>query len=235
MDLKELSLVDPETHWYYQSKLAILKKARDRYFPHAMSLADIGAGSGFFGLGLADFDAGMHVTCVDTAYLADSSQLDGALRFVRSGEGVSADVYLFIDILEHVVDDRALLTSYTAAAAPGSLVLISAPAFMSLRSPHDVFLGHYRRYRLPQLTALVTGAGLEVLHQRYLFGSIFPIVWLIRRLRRGRRPRSDLATLPRPLNRMLIRLLNAEGRLGCNRLAGVSAFVVARVPGRDPA
>ena len=45
MDLKEIDLVDPQIHWYYQSKLRVVKKALKRFGHSFSSIVDVGAGS----------------------------------------------------------------------------------------------------------------------------------------------------------------------------------------------
>ncbi len=48
MDLKEFDLVDPSTHWYYQSKLFALRKELAQHGHGVQHVIDVGAGSGFF-------------------------------------------------------------------------------------------------------------------------------------------------------------------------------------------
>ena len=43
--------------------------------------------------------------------------------------------------------------------APGGMALVTVPAFMFLWSEHDVVNQHRRRYRRPQLAALLAAAG----------------------------------------------------------------------------
>jgi 2-polyprenyl-3-methyl-5-hydroxy-6-metoxy-1,4-benzoquinol methylase len=232
MDLKELDFVDPSHHWYYQSKLRVLRQALTRWSPAARAIVDVGAGSGFFATQLTDLNAGGHVTCVDPHYDSESIARAGALRFTRvlpPKEIPATDLFLFIDVLEHVVDDVALLREYTATARPGAYIFVTVPAFMSLWSAHDVYLEHERRYTLQQLTRQVELAGLEVLHGRYIFASIFPVAWLVRRLRRTSPAGSDMKPVPKPLNWLLTMVSTEEHRVPRNRVAGLSAFVVARV------
>jgi SAM-dependent methyltransferase len=237
LDLKELSLVDPETHWYYQSKLLPLRKALRRWGSDTRVIVDVGAGSGFFSKALSSLRRDREVICVDPNYSSEYSEDGGRIRFVRAvGETElrDTDALLFIDVLEHVPDDRALLEEYTSAVRPGTLVLMTVPALTSLWSGHDVYLEHFRRYRRSELERVATAVGLEVLHSQYLFGSIFPIAWLVRRLRPNDATTSDMRPVPRLLNVSLKLLLRLEHAAFWNPLFGVSAFVVARV-GHRPA
>ena len=229
MDLKELGLVNPETHWYYQAKILPFKLAFNKYSKNSKTVYDVGAGSGFFAKSIIQLDANLSAICIDPNYEKEWSENSGKLKFVKAVKNPTADIYLFVDVLEHVADDLGLLRMYTDFAPPGAIIMVSVPAFMSLWSPHDVFVAHYRRYRLKQVETLVIKSGLELLESRYLFGSIFPIAWLVRRLKRNDSPSSDLATLPLPLNTILKVLLKLEHRIRINKLAGISTFVVARV------
>ena len=230
MDLKEVELVSPDIHWYYQAKLFALTRAVERYSPHWSLLVDVGAGSGFFSRSIANFQIGQHVVCVDPNYETERIEDSGNTRFVKAASSESADIYLFMDVLEHVENDQALLAQYLCAARPGAKVFITVPAFMSMWSAHDDYLEHFRRYRLPHIAQVATSSGLRVIHQRYLFGSIFPLAWVMRRISRSSTSKSDLKTMHPLINAVLRAANKFEHRLWSNRLCGVSAFVVAEVP-----
>jgi len=230
MDIKELSLVNPDEHWYYQSKLWVIRKVVKRFAPSARRYVDVGAGSGFFGRRIPDFESGAQSTCVDLNYEHETEDLGGALLYRKHAPSSSADVYLFIDVLEHVESELALLADYTKPARSGAIFVVTVPAFMCMWSGHDEFLGHFRRYRLHEVTQVLNAAGLEVLKSRYLFGGIFPIAWLVRRIQRGSRAKSSMRTAPRVLNAILRTFIVMEHRFPWNRIAGVSAMVVARKP-----
>lgn len=227
MDLKELDLVDPSVHWYYQAKLVGIQAMISRHLGGGMKIVDVGAGSGFFSLAIADELSDTTVTCVDPHYPDETLREDGPIRFVRSLSDPSADLYLFIDVLEHVDDDLSLLREYVEAAPKGALVVISVPAFQSLWSGHDVFLEHKRRYRLKEVEDLAQEAGLRVEQSRYLFASVFPLAWLMRRIRRSREATSDMKAASPAVNQLLTRILKVEHRRIWNSWFGLSAVVVA--------
>ena len=230
MDLKEGALVDADSHWYYQAKLVPFKRNLRKYSHGIRRTVDVGAGSGFFARSLTDYDNGGSAICIDPNYEAESTDKNGALSFVREIEAPSADLYLFVDVLEHVEDDLKLLKMYTTNAPAGALIMITVPAFRSLWSAHDEFLGHFRRYRLKQVQDLLVHADLQILQCNYIFGLIFPIAWIVRKLRRDNSPSSDLSPSPRPINWLLLRLLKIEHRVPFNKIAVLSVFAVARVP-----
>ena len=230
MDLKEVALVDPISHWYYQSKLFALVRAIRKFSPDWVSLIDVGAGSGFFSRSIADFDKGQQVICVDPNYLEEKSEEAGNLKFVKDPPLNGGYVYLFMDVLEHVANDVELLTRYTNNARPGAKVFITVPAFMSMWSAHDEYLEHFRRYRLSEIVDVASRAGLRIVHKRYLFGMIFPAAWLIRRFTGSSKHKSDLSAMNKYVNVVLRSIVKTEHRFWWNSIFGVSALVVAEVP-----
>lgn len=233
MDLKELEAVDPDHHWYYLSKFSAISSAVNRCGFHGGLVIDVGAGSGFFSIRLARQYPGTSAFCVDPNYPTEQLHTDGDVRFthhIEIEDKRDASLFLFVDVLEHVSDDSALLSDYVRHASPGALVAITVPAFMSLWSGHDVFLEHFRRYRLREVIRLVEASRLQVLHSQYLFGSTFLPLWVVRRLTRDKTPVSQMAPAPALVNRGLTRLLTVEHQLLWNPIAGSSAMVIARVP-----
>jgi hypothetical protein len=56
------------------------------------------------------------------------------------------DTFLYIDVLEHIQDDRAELEAAATRLSPGGRLIVLSPAFNFLYSPFDHSIGHYRRY-----------------------------------------------------------------------------------------
>ena len=236
MDLKELGLVDAQTHWYYQVKLRAVQAQIARYSKQSRSIIDVGAGSGFFSEAIAKRLPPKSVICVDPFYSDEQIVEVGDLQFLRLApvEKISdTDIFLFMDVLEHVEDDSDLLNDYVKHAKEGALFVSTVPAFMSLWSSHDVFLEHFRRYTLGELEHLMVSAGLELVHGRYLYGSLFPVAWILRRVIRKKEEKSDMRPVPSVFNFFLKIFLSIEHAVVANRLFGISAMVLARVPSKN--
>lgn len=56
------------------------------------------------------------------------------------------DSILYLDVLEHIRDDRAELESASRLLMPGGRLIVLAPAHERLYSEFDTAVGHYRRY-----------------------------------------------------------------------------------------
>jgi SAM-dependent methyltransferase len=64
------------------------------------------------------------------------------------------DTIIYIDVLEHIEDDRCELAQATEALEGGGHLLVLSPAHPLLYSPFDRAIGHYRRYSRKTLAAV---------------------------------------------------------------------------------
>ena len=72
------------------------------------------------------------------------------------------DLVCTLDIVEHVDDDDAALSEIARVAAPGAVLLLSAPLHPSRWTPFDDFVGHRRRYQPQELLGKLARHGLAV-------------------------------------------------------------------------
>lgn len=56
------------------------------------------------------------------------------------------DSIIYIDVVEHIEDDRAELVSAVPHLNPGGHLIVLSPAYQFLYTPFDKAIGHYRRY-----------------------------------------------------------------------------------------
>ena len=77
------------------------------------------------------------------------------------------DTILYVDVLEHIADDRGELAGAARRLAPGGHVVVLAPAHGALYSAFDAQVGHHRRYDKRSLRALEP-AGVTLVVLRYL-------------------------------------------------------------------
>jgi 2-polyprenyl-3-methyl-5-hydroxy-6-metoxy-1,4-benzoquinol methylase len=234
MDLKEEDILgaDIGRHWYYRSKAAALRRAVGALNPR--HLLDVGAGSGFFSRHLLTETPAESALCVDIGYPSnrDDSVAGKPVRYRRDTGPTDCDLVLMMDVLEHVDDDRGLVRHYASKVPSGAHFLVTVPAFAFLWSGHDVFLEHKRRYRLPEIEAALRDGGLEIVRGAYYFGLVFPLAAVMRLARRNTtEPSSSLRQHGAAANGLLAAACAAELPLfPYNRLAGLSAFVLAKKP-----
>jgi len=65
------------------------------------------------------------------------------------------DAILYLDVLEHIEDDRKELTLAAAHLKTGGALIVLAPAWQWLFTPFDQAIGHYRRYSKASLREVV--------------------------------------------------------------------------------
>jgi 2-polyprenyl-3-methyl-5-hydroxy-6-metoxy-1,4-benzoquinol methylase len=77
------------------------------------------------------------------------------------------DTLLYIDVLEHIEDDRGELVVAARLLKPGGRLIVLCPAHNMLFSPFDQAVGHFRRYTRSTLVA-VAPADMTLVRAFYL-------------------------------------------------------------------
>lgn len=140
---------------------------------------------------------------------------------------MSAEIYLFNDVLEHFPNDLEMFTEYVHSAPVGSKFVISVPAFMSLWSGHDVFLKHFRRYRKQEIIEVIELSGLKILKSQYLYAPLFPLAWLIRKLPKSQYAKSQLRDHGFLVNSVILFILKLDRLFSRVSPFGISIIVLA--------
>jgi SAM-dependent methyltransferase len=92
------------------------------------------------------------------------------------------DTVVYVDVLEHIENDKAEVATATGHLKPGGHLVILCPAHQFLFSPFDRAVGHFRRYNRKTLRRLQL-AGLAEVCSKYLdsagfFASAANRIWL---------------------------------------------------------
>jgi len=131
---------------------------------------------------------------------------------------------LAMDVLEHIEDDREALKGWVQKIDPDGVILITVPAFQSLWSYHDEFLGHYRRYTTKQLEKVANEVGLKPLYLKYSFSYLYFPVLIIRKLLTDKKNTSDLKLPNIIINKIMTWLGKVEYWTGGNSFVGTSVI-----------
>lgn len=153
------------------------------------------------------------------------------------------DVVVSCDVIEHVEADARAMGEMVRILRPGGILVLTVPAHRWLWSAHDEALDHYRRYETGELRNLIEAAGLQLeLYSKAVAISMPAILAAVayRRLARlfsakgEKAEQTALFRLPRPLNRILIWMLDVETWLMryISLPIGASLVAVARKPER---
>lgn len=241
MDLKELEAgVDPEVHWYYQSKIKPLITYTRKVLKAAnpLTLVDVGSGSGFFAISLERKypEQIKKVYLVDINYTAEEiAATKGAKieKTLRIPDTIENGLVILMDVLEHLDDDLKMLNEIKAACkGTNNHYFITVPAFNSLWSGHDDYLGHYRRYKINTLNSVLNKANYSIQNTYYLYGSLFPMVWVARKLSNIKKKEAESNMRPfSPLvNKILLSITSAEMTVStANKVFGVTCVSQGKI------
>jgi len=164
---------------YVGSELSIFEKAhnwksywRDQIAPYVGGdVLEVGAGIGANTRVLADLPFESWTALEPDAGLAEQIELPTPRhrKLVGTLEEVAEhfDAILYIDVLEHIEDDRGEMQRAAEHLKPGGALIVLAPAHPFLYTPFDKAIGHFRRYTRGSLAA-VAPAGLDEARLVYL-------------------------------------------------------------------
>lgn len=150
----------------------------------------------------------------------------------------SFDVVASFDVFQTVPDDHLALREIVRVLKPGGRVLMNVAAMEWLRGDHSEVWDEQRRYTDTTAARLLEEVGLEKVRLTYLFGSLLPLMLVVRtaqKLLRPLRPPKgdfDLTVPPQPINSTLAWIVRGEAALA-RRLplpVGSSLMIVARKP-----
>jgi len=166
-DLEAMDLADKYHEWIFETMRPYL----------GTDLVEVGAGTGGFSKLLLS-------TSPTSLTLVEPSQMFGALKanvsksshngtvryfnniFSAVADRISAekrpDSVIYVNVLEHIEDDRAELEKVFETLAPGGRFFVFVPAQPFLYSEFDKSIGHFRRYRRKELVEKCTAAGFEI-------------------------------------------------------------------------
>lgn len=234
MDLKELeSGVNPFKHWYYQNKkkhLLRFVKKKIAESSEKLTILDIGSGSGFFSEEISTHfkdDLNEIILC-DIGY-TDQELSDTKADFIKKvrevPEQIENTIIIMMDLLEHIENDHEFVAMVTSKCQGANYFYITVPAFKSVWSGHDDYLGHYRRHTIKSLRKLMG----DINHDKtyYIFMSIFPFVWLYRKLFKSKKvAKSDMKGSSGFVNSVLKRVIGLEFIFNrSNRLFGLTCVL----------
>jgi ubiquinone/menaquinone biosynthesis C-methylase UbiE len=121
------------------------------------------------------------------------------------------DAVVAFDLLEHVEDDSKAVAEMHRVLKPGGHFVFTVPAFNFIMSAHDRRLGHFRRYSMKSLGALL--AGFRCREKGYWMSSLFPLLLTVRLLDKFRKPKDSFPHVPALANKIFYRMLALENRL----------------------
>jgi SAM-dependent methyltransferase len=172
-------------HWWYAARLDILMHFLETRLDLTRPIRSLDVGCGT-GAAMEMFSRRFQAFGLDPSPQAIAFCQQRGLSNLFLGEltgypaGGHFDLITFLDVLEHVEDDRGTLVTARQLLDDRGRLLITVPAFPSLWSPLDVMLHHKRRYTPAMLREVMRSAGFSILHLTYFNTLLFPVA-LVRR------------------------------------------------------
>ena len=150
-----------------------------RYFAPYLGqrVVEIGAGTGTFSELLLNSERTVELVLFEAARnlfpflcrrFADRKVCLHCGAFEPLALGGPADSIVLVNVLEHILDDAALLLEIHESLCPGGSVLLFVPALAWNHGSLDKAFGHYRRYSKRGLRQKLEGAGFHVEQLRYI-------------------------------------------------------------------
>ncbi len=210
------------SHWWFSGRRQIMRSVIEMIAPSGGAvIVDVGCGTGANIASLTDQRECVGIDPSEAA-IEHARRRFPAVTF-RHGVAPGnlgdlanrADLYLLMDVLEHVEDDQDLLAGVVGSMRVGGHLLITVPADMRLWSQHDVVSRHFRRYDLDALRDLWSGLPVTERLGSYFNHRLYPIMRVVRAARgRGSsldpEDSSDLNIPSKPVNAVLRRIFAGE-------------------------
>lgn len=234
-----------ESHWWYRALHRLILRHVSHEYDRlgSLDMLDAGCGTGRLCQLLAPYGT---VLGLDVADIAIQLCHKRGLENVRKADLNTAelgrepyDVITSMDVLYHaaITDEDSILSGFYHALKPGGVLLINLPAFPFLMSSHDKAIHTRRRYRRPELTAMLKNAGFEIELCSYRLTTLFPLLASYRLVKAAFTRATGVGSSDvKPVNPALNYLLEAVNVLEDRLMSsiplpfGLSLFAVARKP-----
>lgn len=239
----QLAAVEARNFWF-RARNRLIIWALGRALPEVERYLEIGCGTGFVLAAIA--------SAYPRASLVGSEVFSAGLPFAASRvpraeliqmdarEIPYADEFDLVgafDVLEHIVEDEAVLSAMHRALHPGGRIAITVPQHRWLWSAADESACHVRRYEAAELREKVTRAGFVVSFETSFVSLLLPAMVTARLFKPKAATAEETMSeldLPPLLNRIFLAIMTLERlliRAGVRFGFGGSRVLIARKPG----
>ena len=236
--LYELHKEIEKKHWWFTARRQIIHKILTRVAPldDNQSIVNIGCGTGAdlsylsnsyrcIGIDSSKTAVSAAQKCAPNATVILGSNAEALPKRLKGEHRI----WLFLDVLEHIQEDRLFFSSYSQMMEPGETTVITVPANPKLWSSHDVSFGHYRRYTDQTLQLIWEKLQFKCLIFSYFNSRLYPLIWLIRNIeikigKTTGKDETDFRHLPGLINTILHKLFYGEHKRILGILDGGSPY-----------
>ncbi|GAB5537487.1 MAG: class I SAM-dependent methyltransferase [Rubricoccaceae bacterium] len=181
--------------WYVRRQLRRVVEAQPAGQP--VRVLDAGTGFGQYAYWLVKTFPHVHVTAVDVkqdyldraeAFMATTPYADRVafhqldLTEPMAEDGLY-DIALSVDVMEHILDDRAVFRNFAKVLRPGGSALVNTPSDQGgsgiEEEGDESFIGEHVRdgYPVDELVEKLETAGLAVTETEYTYGPVGSAAW----------------------------------------------------------
>lgn len=176
---------EEKKHWWHIAKRTLIKQFIKG---EKLNIFVAGIGGGMICEELRS--AGHHVVGMDISQASCEhvnkkigiSALNGNLENFLPFAKDSFDLVVIADVLEHLDNDKQLLSETFRCLKPSGAVMITVPAYSHMWSDWDIRLHHKRRYTLNMIKSQVVDVGFGIKKASYCHMLLYPFVYVYRKV-----------------------------------------------------
>jgi ubiquinone/menaquinone biosynthesis C-methylase UbiE len=174
-------------HWWWEGRRELVKNLLRGIKPE--NILDIGCGTGETLSFLKKLYSKADLYGIDMSQKAVKYTKQKGHRNVYRGDSIKLpfknnffDVVLFLDVLEHIQNDKKAINEAKRVLKKNGIIIITAPALSFIWSKHDSGQGHQRRYTRTAIRKLARDNKLTTTFISYFNFFLSPPIILIRTL-----------------------------------------------------
>jgi 2-polyprenyl-3-methyl-5-hydroxy-6-metoxy-1,4-benzoquinol methylase len=178
---QECMQLEQDSFWFNHRNNVIIEGIKK--FNGTKVFFDIGGGNGFVAKRIQE--SGFNVALVEPGIQGAKNAIERGINNVicstieNAGfEKSSMDSVGLFDVVEHIENDVTFLTNVNNYLKEDGLLYITVPSFNFLWSNEDTEAGHFRRYTLRKMKAVLLESGYQIKYSTYIF-SILPLPILL--------------------------------------------------------
>jgi len=228
-----------DSYWWFVARNRLVKKVFGKIcnISKGETILDAGCGTGGFAKVMSE---NYKVYCLDTSALAlGYCKKRGLTNLVNStlgnfkSDGLNIKAVLMLDVVEHIEDDREVVSQVYNHLAEGGYFVATVPAYQWMWSGHDNLHMHYRRYNRKNFNELLVNCGFSIEYSSYFNTLLFPVAFAVRMIEkifRLKKNRTGVDVVPGFINETLKNIFGFESVIlpGCRFPFGLSILTIAR-------
>ena len=175
-----------KTHWLFRVRRKIILYFIKKYSRVGSKLFDFGCGSGYLvgELQHLGYDArgnDFEKEAIDYGLSHGIRNLQIATEEKIDYPDGTFDIVTAFDVLEHIENEKPIISELIRILKPGGRVIVTAPAYEWLWGVQDEVSRHFRRYTAGSLIKVFKDFyDLKIVRKTYFITFLFPLIAIVR-------------------------------------------------------